>query len=118
MNLAQKTVLVIACIVISVMALMPPWNYVYNYPGDNYIRGSAGMPYHAERYAGYHPIWRANTPTDQAQLGRLFSVSVPASPSYFSIRIDKDKLLIQFVATLAVTIILALLLRSRSIPNA
>src|SRR5258708_22015912 len=71
MGIGQRIVLLIGAVAIGMMALLPPWNYVYDYPGNRiYINRPA---YRAERAAGYHPIWQANTPTDPTYLATLFS---------------------------------------------
>ena len=65
-------VLALGAIAIALMALFPPWNFVYDFPGDDfYVNRPA---YKAERFAGYYAIWKSNAPTDQSQLAALFPI--------------------------------------------
>jgi hypothetical protein len=102
MNLYQRIVLAVAAVVIAGMTLFPPWVFVFQHPERARV----------ERFAGYYPIWRSNTPTDQGALASLFQVNVRLT--FFSIRIDTTRLGIQIAAVLLVTILLAVLLKSRN----
>lgn len=113
MNLAQRIVLAVGAIAIAVMALFPPWNYVYDYPGNaRYVNRPA---YQSEHAAGYHAIWKVNTPTDQTYLALLFSIPTDerSSLQYFSIRLNASKLLVQLAATIVITVILTVFAHSR-----
>lgn len=82
------------------MALFPPWVLVFEGPS------------HTKRFAGYHPLWESNTPTDEAALAKLFSMEV-AHPKYFSIEVDVARLTIQIVTLLIVTIFLVVVLNNQ-----
>ena len=54
MNVAQRMVLALAAIIIALMALIPPWNFVYDFPGDEfYVNRPA---YKAERFVVIMPF--------------------------------------------------------------
>lgn len=115
MSTPQRIVLLVGFFVILGMALFPPWLYVYTPPhNSDAVR--------AERPAGYHLIFNDHVPQDQAQLLALFSLplgrdiyeSEIVSLRYFSLRIDSLRLEIQIAATLILSAILYLALRSRT----
>ena len=115
MNLAQRLVLAMGAMAIAAMALLPPWNFVYTYPGDKrYLNRPA---YQAERFAGYYPMWKSNTPTDQSHLAALFSIPADerSSLQYFSIELNTKKLLVQLSGAILMTIVLTVL--TKSIPK-
>lgn len=113
-NMAQRIVLIAGFLVILIMALFPPWVYVYSPPRDS-------DAVRAERPGGYHLIFNDHVPQDQGQLIALFSLplgrtayeSELISLRYFSLRIDSQRLEIQIAATLILAAILYLALRSR-----
>jgi|ERR1044072_2953100 hypothetical protein len=112
MNVVQRMILVICAIATALMSLFPPWNFVYDFPGDDfYVNRPA---YKAERFAGYYAIWKSNAPTDQSQLAALFSIPADqrSSLQYFSIRLNTTRLLVQFTAILLLTVILTILSKS------
>src|SRR5215216_166618 len=112
MNIAQRMVLALGAIAIALMALFPPWNFVYDFPGDDfYVNRPA---YKAERFAGISAIWKSNAPTDQSQLAALFSIPADqrSSLQYFSLRLNTTRLLVQFTAILLLTVILSVLSKS------
>lgn len=121
MSVPQRVVLIFAALLVSVMALMPPWRFVYDFPGDEFhARALARQPaYKAERFAGYYAIWQSNTPTDQTYLADLFSIPIDdrSGMQYFSMKIDKDKLWIQLGVTLIVTALLVVILKPRNVAH-
>lgn len=113
MNTSQRIVLFVGAIVIGVMTLLSPWNYVYDYPGNRaYLNRPA---YRAERFAGYYPLWQANTPTDPTYLASLFSIPADerSSLQYFSLRLNTTRLGVQLVAAVLISGILIILTTSR-----
>lgn len=104
MNLPQRIVLAAGAMLIAIMALFPPWIVVF--------QGRI----HAERFAGYSPIWQANTPTDTNALARIFGLDVQlTNPLLFSIRLDSARLAVQIGAVFLVTILLCALLKSKRV---
>lgn len=69
--------MVLEAIIVSIVAFFPPWTLVYRY---DELR--------IERFAGYHPIWSSNAPTDSAALSRLLSRRVRCRPGP---RHDEDR---------------------------
>ena len=105
MNLPQRITLALGAVAIAAMALFPPWLFVHQYPEDPRI----------ERFAGYHPIWRANNPTDLTALNDMFQVSgFMGELMYYSIRVDTTRLSIQIAAVLLVTVLLTVLFRRKA----
>jgi hypothetical protein len=103
MNLLQRIVLGLVAVVITIMALFPPWAFVYKY-SDLRI----------ERFAGYHPIWLSNAPTDSAALSRLLSFDVPyADLALVTMKIDTARLAIQIITTLIVSLLIYSLLKAK-----
>lgn len=102
MNYQQRAVLAMGAIVVSLMALFPPWLVIYQ-EGDIKI---------GPRFAGYHPIWQGGVPTDSQ--GWFVDSIGPESPIYLSLRLDIARLTIQMVAALIVTGLLYLMLRELS----
>ena len=97
MNFPQKIVLAVSAIVFTLMAMFPPWYFAFQERTTKL----------GERFAGYHPIWQANTPTDSAALSEVFSTEFGYDElAYFSIRLDTTRLGIQIVATVIVTLLL------------
>jgi hypothetical protein len=112
MNYSQKIVLGVGALVIALIVLFPPWVHVYHYEPDPNLRNS-GAEERIERPAGYLPIWESHVATDQSYLISLFGIDPPRSNlKYFSMRIDKDRLGIQLVGVVLVTMLLAVLLKS------
>src|SRR5262245_14108574 len=108
MNRTQRIVLIVAALAIGVMTLLPPWNFVYDFPGSPNLRGYVReQPFKAERFAGYHPIWQDNTPTDETKIASIFSLPVDASTSlqYFSMRVNTTRLWIQVGAVFAIALL-------------
>jgi hypothetical protein len=111
MNLSQRIVLVLAFLVILVMALFPPWFFVFDPPTmlrQNFVK--------AERPAGYHLLFTDHSPEDQIQLLRLFNL-IPEpweepilSLQSFSIRLDTSRLAVQIGAVVLLAAILYLAL--------
>jgi hypothetical protein len=92
----QRVVLVLGAGVILMMALFPPWTFVYNY---EQLR--------IERFAGYHAIWMSNSPTDSTTLSKLLSVDVPpADLALVTMKIDTTRLTIQIVAIILVALLI------------
>ena len=117
MSRAQRIVLGVGAIAIAAMALFPPWNYVYDFPGDDrYIDRPA---YRSERFAGYHALWQANTVTDQTHLASLFFIPTDerSSLQYFSMCLSTTRLGVQLGAALAMTATLTVLLKSNRSRN-
>jgi len=118
MNSAQRIVLGLGVIVIAVMALFPPWNYVYEYPGDprpyNYRPASR-----IERFAGYHAIWKDHTPSDRTYLAGAFSLRLDdrSSLQFFSVSLNTSRLGLQIGIALVITIMLTALASSRRKEN-
>jgi len=108
-NLPQRITLGVGVIAIAVMALFPPWLFTYQ---------TRVLPLR-ERFAGYYPIWRSNTPSDPTALMQMFSIDDPrfADLSLFSIKLDTTRLGIQIVAALLVTLLLAAILKSRNVQH-
>lgn len=97
---------------IALMVVFPPWLFVYDYPGQSQVR--FGEPaYRSARFAGYHAIMGANRPMDGSYLQSVFGLNQNPELRYFSMRIDKDRLWLQFAGVLAVALILTLLLKTR-----
>ena len=104
MNLPQRIILALGALAIAGMALFPPWLFVLQYP-DLRI----------ERFAGYYPIWRSNTPTDLRALNEMFQVSGSMGHlMFYSIKVDTTRLYIQIAAVLLVTILLTILFRRKA----
>lgn len=111
-SMAQRIVLIVGFLAILGMALFPPWVYVYTPPRNSEI-------VRTERPAGYHLILGSHIPQDQTQLVALFNLplrnsydSALSGLQFFSLRIDSLRLEIQIAATLILTAILYLALRS------
>jgi len=112
MNVAQRIVLVVAIIVIAAMVTFPPWLFVYNPPKEyaEYFPKTV-------RPAGYHFVFSQHVAEDEAELARLFQLPVVkdvAHPRYFSMTIDKDRLLIEVGGVAVITVLLTLLLKSQT----
>jgi hypothetical protein len=102
-NLAQRVVLIAGFLIVLGMALFPPWLYLYRYPR---------LP-PAERPAGYFLIFEQHAPQDRAALAALFGTPLnEADPQFFSMEIDRTRLIVQIGATLILITILYLALRS------
>lgn len=89
------------------MVILPPWVFVFQ-----------GGALKSERFAGYHPIWQANTPTDTGSLAEIFSLSremVYARRELFSIRIDSTRLTTQVTGVLLITVLVTALLKRQSV---
>lgn len=97
MNFKQRAMLRVSAIAIALMALFPPWYITFQI--ENTKLG--------QRFAGYHPIWQANTPTDSQLLSAWFSQSVSSDLlQYFSIHIDTTRLIIQISVTVVIVLLL------------
>jgi len=104
MNFSQRIVLAVGAMAITLMALFPPW----------YFTLESGSTKLGSRFAGYHPLWRANTPTNTTALSELFQYPVQYDElSYFSVRLDTTRLTIQMAATLIVMLLLCAILHGR-----
>lgn len=123
MNPAQRIILIVALLAILAMALLPPWVFVYNYPGFNTIHAES-----SERPAGYHSIFGQHVPQDQTSLVALFGINVNAEPrgpyvperdrlQFFSLRIDWIRLTVQLVVVVILTSLLYLAARSRTLTH-
>lgn len=119
MNLPQRIVLLLGFISVFSMALFPPWVFIYNYPGFNYVHAER-----SERPAGYHSIFGQHVPQDQSSLVALFNINVNAEPrgpyvpqrdrlQFFSLRIDWTRLTVQIAVATLLTLILYLALRRK-----
>lgn len=116
MNLSQRVVLIVAVLAIALMVVFPPWLFVYDFPGEDrtmYRHGGRIPSYYTTRFAGYHLITSANTPSNIGYLVNVFSLEPSTPLRFFSMRIDKDRLWIQLGGTLAIALILTALLKSR-----
>ena len=81
---------------IGIAALFPPWTFIYKY---DELR--------IERFAGYHPIWLSNAPTDASALSKVLSIEVAyGDMGLVSIAIDTTRLTIQIVAIMLVTLLI------------
>ena len=102
LNFPQRIVLGLGAAAIAAMTLFPPWVFVFQHPLKT------------ERFAGYYPIWRSNTPTDLSALLKLFGLSESSAYDLvvFSIKLDVTRLSIQIVGALLITVLLAALLRT------
>lgn len=115
MNIAQRLILAIGGVAVALMALFPPWLYVYNYDPVNQDRGFSAQL--IERPAGYHAIWGPHVPTDSTALGTMFSVTVERyypdrlDLKYFSMKLDKDRFWIQIVGVVLASAFFYFLLR-------
>ena len=110
MNLPQRVVFGLGTIVIAGMVLFPPWLFVYD-PPEGYILHKTTRP------AGYHSLFAQNRALDQTVLSEFFdipNVQQVASPRYFSMIIDRDRLGVQLGGILAITLLLTLLLKSKN----
>lgn len=106
MNPSQRIVLMLGAIAIAIITLCPPWIFVFQ-----------GGALKSERFAGYHPIWQANTPTDASSLAEIFSLHpnmVHEHRELFSIRIDSTRLTIQIVGVLLITFLVTAFLKQKS----
>lgn len=99
-TLSQRITLTVGALAIGIAALFPPWKFVYRFEG---LR--------IERFAGYHPIWLSNAPTDQAALSKILSIEISSSDlGLVSAEIDTTRLTIQIVAIMIVTLLVSLIL--------
>jgi hypothetical protein len=100
-HLAQRLIFIIGGLVIAIMALFPPWIFVYKYPE---------LPA-MERPAGYHSLFGQHVPQDPTALAQLFG-SHPVL-AFVSLRIDATRLSVQIVAAIVLTAVLYSALRPR-----
>lgn len=113
MNIWQRIILGCAAVALAVMIAYPPWFFDYRYDAPNYSRG--GQNIQAQRFAGYYPLWEANTPSDQSLLASMFGVPYQQAALHsFTIRIDTARLSIQIVGLILGTIVLFVMLRGAS----
>ena len=117
MNLPQRIILALGTIIIAGMVLFPPCLYIYTEPAssssqlDGFSRGFHGEE-HGERPAGYRFLFSQPVPpSDGKQLEAIFRH--PVAPWWVIMRIDVRQLGVQLGGVLAVTMLLALLLKSR-----
>ena len=112
MNLPQRVVLALGTIIIAGMVLFPPWLFVFDPP-----QFAAEAFHKTTRPAGYHLLFSPHVPEDQTELVRIFSLPpkwyLLHNLNYFSVVIDTDRLLVQLGGALAITVLLAFLLKSR-----
>ena len=107
-NFYQRVTLTLGTLAIAILALFPPWKFVYRFEG---LR--------IERFAGYHPIWLSNAPTDQAALSKILSIEIRSGDlGLVSAEIDTTRLTIQMAAIIIVTLLVsAVLAGNRKSPN-
>jgi len=110
-NLPQRIVLAGAAIIIAGMILFPPWLFIYDPPKDYlYVHKTI-------RPAGYHLLFARHVAEDQTELARIFGLPPKDYDlqrlNWFSMVIDKDRLMIQLGGVLAITVLLVLLLKAR-----
>jgi len=111
MNLNQKVLVGAAPLIAAIMFAFPPWYFDYNYSSHD---RNGGQTMHTQRPAGYHTLWDSHVPSDPSALAQLFAVPLTqASPHYFTVRLDTQRLFTQFAGLSIATILLYLLLRSR-----
>ena len=102
----QRIVLGLGATAITAMSLFPPWTFVFK---ANDLR--------IERFAGYHPIWLSNAPTDSAALSRLLSFDVGYGDlALVTMKIDTTRLAIQIIAVIIVTVLIYSLLKGEPKP--
>jgi hypothetical protein len=85
------------------MVLFPPWvltNKIPEYP-------------QIERSAGYHFLFRDNSPSDNHARSQLFAM--PTEAAFVSVRIDSSRLAIQIVGAFVLIAICYLAVRSRPV---
>ena len=104
-----------AAIIVAGMILFPPWLFIYD-PPKMYLSVTRTI-----RPAGYHLLFAPPVPEDQTELERIFGLPAYSKApdynasrlNYFSMVIDKDRLMIQVGGVLAITALLVLLLKVR-----
>jgi hypothetical protein len=114
MNAPQRIVLLLAVVAVTLMMLFPHWLFVYDDSSREYIAGRI----YITRPAGYHAIWGEYVPSDPTALRQLFGFPFPvqqAQMPHFSMRLDKDRLVVQIGATLIVAALLLLLFKRDTI---
>jgi len=95
------------------MLIFPPWIFLYEPSKDSF----GPFSHKATRPAGYHLLFSSHAPQDQTQLSALFSLpnsSRWASPSNFSMFIDRDRLYLQLGGLATITVLLLLLMRNKN----
>lgn len=87
----------------------PPWLLIYDPPKSEDFTKTI-------RPAGYHSLFAPPVPEDKTELERIFGLPAPGAAPYdasrlyfFSIAIDKDRLMIQLGGVLAIAVLLVLL---------
>ena len=86
---------------------IPAWLFIYD-PPKGYLYFHKTI-----RPAGYHLLFAPHVAEDQTELERIFDLPPNQRLNYFSMAIDKDRLMIQVGGMLAITVLLVLLLRAR-----
>jgi len=99
-NFYQHIPLTMGALAIALSALFPPWKFVFR---DRDLR--------IERFAGYHPIWLSNAPTDQTALSKILSIDISYGDlGLVSAEIDTTRLIIQIAAIIIVTLLISAVL--------
>jgi hypothetical protein len=100
MDRKQRKALVGGTIIIVLIGLFPPWNYIWTI-------GSEGIgSVTTTRSAGYHPIW-APPRVEEEEVKRVFD----AQYGVFGVQVDTTRLAIQLVVALLAIGGLVLILR-------
>jgi len=96
-NLYQRVTLTLGALTVGIAALFPPWTFVYTYQDLRF-----------QRFAGYHPIWRSNAPTDAAALSKILSIDISSGDlGLVRAEIDTARLAIQIAAIVIVTLLVS-----------
>ena len=101
--------LALGTIIVAGMVLFPPWLFVFDPPpADDAFRKTT-------RPAGYHLLFSPHAVEDPTELAHVFNLPPSRVRRLFdfSVVIDRDRMLVQFGGTLAITVLLVFLLKSR-----
>ncbi len=101
------------------MVLFPPWLFVYTEPasqGSREFGGASQGETRIERPAGYRFLFGQHVPpSDPKQLGAIFGLP-GAPPRWVIMQIDVWRLGVQLCGLMAITLLLTVLLKTRSNP--
>ena len=111
MNRPQRILLAIGACLIAAMTLFPPWVLIYNPNEDVLDVQKATRPF------GYHFVFSQSVPEDRTELARIFGLNTNTKQvemSFFSTAIDTQRIILQIVGVVIVSMLLVLLFRTRS----
>ncbi|MGZ8843886.1 MAG: hypothetical protein ACXW18_09505 [Pyrinomonadaceae bacterium] len=92
------------------MVLFPPWLFVFDPPAADDVFRKTTRP------GGYHLLFSPHMAEDEAKLAQVFSLPPARARRLvdFSVVMDRDRLTVQIIGVLVITVLLTVLLKSKN----